>query len=153
MSKFAVLPHGWFLRLGKKLLYQSAAKVTLTKKLIPKMIDEETFELAVYAAPEAEAKATANAIAQDLNASVQIDASLSDDGDVPSLVPLIGKLIAARDPAIVITHRRRLKAILKAVRTVKENRPLKIVGHRPFFGNQALLVDPDSLTVDVVSIK
>ncbi len=153
MSKFAVLPHGWFLRLGKNLLYQYAAKVTLTKKLIPKMIDDETAGLTVYTAPEAEAKATANAIAKDLKASVQIDASLSDEGDIPPLGPLIGKLLAARDPAIVITHRRRLKAILKAVRAAKEHRPLKIVGHRPFFGNQALLIDPEHLTVDVVSIK
>jgi len=153
MSRFAVLPHGWFLRLGKKLLYQYAAKVTLTKKLIPKMIDEETMGLTVYTAPEAEAKATAYAIAKDLNAAVLVDASLSDEGDAPPLGPLIGKLIAARDPAIVITHRRRLKTILKAVRAAAENRPLKLVGHRPCFRNQALLVDPEKFTVDVISIR
>jgi phosphohistidine phosphatase SixA len=117
------------------------------------MVKDAKQRLTVYTAPEPEAKATADAIALALNAATVIEAALSDDGDAPTLDKPINKLLSANEPAILVTHRRRLKAILKAIRAAKGNQRLKIVGHRPFFRNQALLVDPDNLSVDVVSIS
>ena len=153
MVKFAVLTHGWFLHLGKNRLYQHAAKLTLFQTLLPQMTGGDNRRLTVYTAPELEAKATADAIAPAANAAIVVEASLSDDGDAPPPKEFIEKLLSANEPAILVTHRRRLKAIIRAVRAAKGNSRLKIVGRRPFFRNQALLIDPNDLTVNVVSIS
>jgi len=152
MAKFAVLPHGWFLHLGTNRLYRHAVELTLTRTLIPQMTNGVKQRLVAYTAPELEAKATAVAIAPAANAAVVVEASLSDDDDAPPPNEFVSKLLSASEPSILVTHRKRLKAILKAVRAAKGNSRLKIVGRRPFFRNQTLLIDPDSLTVNVVSI-
>jgi len=150
MSKFAIISHGWFLHLGRTRLYQNAAKISLINTVIPQMTDDQT-GIAIYSAPELEAKATADAIAAATISIVTVDESLSDERGAKSLNELIEKLIAATGSAILVTHRRRLRAILKTVRAALGDK-LRTTGHRPFFRNQSLLIDPERLTVKVISI-
>ena len=152
MSKFAIIPHGWFLHLGRTRLYRNAAKVTLMETVVPKMT-ENGIGIAIYSAPELEAQATADTVAAAMKSSVAVDPSLSDERGAPLPQALIAKLVAAMEPAIIVTHRGRLKMILRAVRSLQKSKKLAIVGRRPFFGNQALLVDPEKFTVDVISIR
>lgn len=149
---FAIIPHGWFLHAGSNRLYRTAAQTTLTKKFLPKLAEADNHRVVVITAPEPEAMATANEVALIGGFRVLVDNSLSDKSESPPPRELIARLSATNDPAVLVSHRRRLKAIKKAVDAAAGVK-IKITGRRPFFRNQALIVDPATRSIEVESIK
>ena len=149
---FAIIPHGWFLHAGSTRLYRTAAQTTLAKQFLPRIAQEEKPQVIILSAPEPEAIALARDVAMLGGYDVQINDCLSDAHRSPSPNEIIAHLCASDHPFILVTHRPRLKAIVRAV-NIAVGTKIKITGRRPLFWNQAMIVDPGKKSIEVVSIK
>jgi hypothetical protein len=108
----------------------------------------------VITAPEVETTKTAELFAETILGTAQDTATepcLGNDGKDDEIAQLAERLVASQIPALIVTHRRRIRALIRSLRTAANGLPLKFVGKKRANRTRAIMLNTDTMEAIVVS--
>lgn len=110
----------------------------------------------VITAPEIETTKTAELFAETILGTAQAivtEPCLGNNGKDEEVAKLTERILASQIPILVVTHRRRIKALIRNLRSSANESPLKFDGKKRANRTRAIVINTDTMGAVAISAE